>query len=284
MLWCKVGVITPSYNKHLFLGQAIDSVLSQSHRDIALLVVNDYANKSDSDIKRDELESMVRERDDSRIILSHNKGNLGIAASRNQAIKWCIEQGLPYIFFLDHDDIWTNPDKLKNQLKVLKKWEVALLWTQFDIIDRVGNIIGFSHNPIVHEEMIKSATFSCPILMSSMWVNVDVFKKEWLLAEHHGADDWEFMLRILRRYRWQNLQEKSTAYRMYAESTSCSHWHQLIKGQIQMIRHVWKEYDGYRKALFLSYIKLLIPTKYKAFFRNMKKYILPSHNTLTINK
>jgi glycosyltransferase involved in cell wall biosynthesis len=37
----KVSVIMPTYNDADYIGQSIESVLNQSHRDIELIVIND---------------------------------------------------------------------------------------------------------------------------------------------------------------------------------------------------------------------------------------------------
>jgi glycosyltransferase involved in cell wall biosynthesis len=78
--------------------------------------VNDYIAKPDSHEVSQDLDALVKSKGDYRIEVSHNEKNIGISKSRNRMIRRCKELGLEYVFFLDHDDIWVNPDKLKHQL------------------------------------------------------------------------------------------------------------------------------------------------------------------------
>lgn len=75
-----VSTIIPSYNKHHFLKDALLSVLSQSHQNQEVIIVNDYPTAQ----AKEELEEL--QAIDKRIILLHNDANIGIAASRNEAI------------------------------------------------------------------------------------------------------------------------------------------------------------------------------------------------------
>jgi teichuronic acid biosynthesis glycosyltransferase TuaG len=113
--------VTPSYNQHRFLSQSIDSVLNQTHANFKLCIINDYIGKPHSDRAQEEIESLVKEKSDERLQLSHNISNMGIPASRNLAIRQLINERVEYIFFLDHDDIWHDPNKIKKQLEVLRE-------------------------------------------------------------------------------------------------------------------------------------------------------------------
>lgn len=105
------SVIMPAYNAQETIGAAIESVLNQTFQKYELLVVNDCSEDRTSMI----IESYYQK--DNRIRLFQNKENLGVAESRNRALKKAQGQ---YIAFLDSDDLWL-PSKLEVQYKYFKQ-------------------------------------------------------------------------------------------------------------------------------------------------------------------
>lgn len=226
----RIWIITPSYNKHNFIDSAINTVIDQTYKNRNLFVINDYAEKKDSHIKREEIEDIIKDKNDSRINLIHNENNLWISKSRNIAIRECIKQDIKYIFFLDHDDQRIDIDKLKTQLNILEKWKIWILWSQFNIIDGFDNIIWKSANPLEYKKILDSTLFSCPMLMSTMGVNTKVFLKYGLLDERYNwCDDTEFLIRNLKTCYSENLPDITTNYRYFSNNTSITEWHRLIK-------------------------------------------------------
>jgi glycosyltransferase involved in cell wall biosynthesis len=92
----KVSVVIPAYNHERFIGEAIDSVLSQSFHDLELIVVDDGSTDASAEIARQ------RARADSRVrvIEQANAGSLA-----------AIERGLnaargSWLALLNSDDRW----------------------------------------------------------------------------------------------------------------------------------------------------------------------------------
>lgn len=89
-----ISIIVPVYNSSLFLDKCIRSVVTQTYRDIELLLVNDGSTDNSGEI----CESWIRK--DRRIRVIH-QSNAGVSAARNRGI---IEAKGEYIMFLDSDD------------------------------------------------------------------------------------------------------------------------------------------------------------------------------------
>jgi glycosyltransferase involved in cell wall biosynthesis len=104
----KVSVVIPTFNRPELLTRAITSVLSQTERDLEVVVVDDAS--------RDDMQAVVRSIGDDRIAYYRNATNLGEAGSRNVGVERA--RGA-YVGFLDDDDEWL-PEKLHHQLKVLR--------------------------------------------------------------------------------------------------------------------------------------------------------------------
>lgn len=117
-----ITVITPTYKRHQYIKNAVDSVLSQTYEDFELIVVDDNPVNSE---ERTLTEKVMNGITDPRVVYIQNKENLGGAGSRNKAIDMAKGE---YIAFLDDDDMYL-PDRLKVQVEAMKEhdWEVCVM-------------------------------------------------------------------------------------------------------------------------------------------------------------
>lgn len=102
-----VSVIMPAYNVAPYIGEAVESVQSQTFADWELLVVDDGSTDATAEIVR------KYARNDARITLLQ-KANGGIATARNMALVRSTGQ---FIAILDSDDVW-EPSYLSEQLAI----------------------------------------------------------------------------------------------------------------------------------------------------------------------
>lgn len=103
-----VSVIIPTYNRAHCLGRAIRSVLSQTHRNLELIIADDAST--------DDTEAMVRAIPDPRVVYVRQAKNQGASAARNLGLA---EARGEYIAFQDSDDEWLL-DKIEMQLAALE--------------------------------------------------------------------------------------------------------------------------------------------------------------------
>ena len=94
-----ISVIVPVYNVERYLAQCVDSILSQTHKDLEIILVDDGSSDGcgaicDEYAKRD-----------SRVIVIH-KANGGASDARNAGLAVCTGD---YISFIDSDD-YIAPD------------------------------------------------------------------------------------------------------------------------------------------------------------------------------
>lgn len=91
----KVSIIIPIYNVERYLDECIQSVLSQSYRDLEIILVDD--------VSPDNCSKMCDEYalQDNRIKVVHRSENGGLSAARNSGLKIATGE---YVFFLDSDD------------------------------------------------------------------------------------------------------------------------------------------------------------------------------------
>jgi glycosyltransferase involved in cell wall biosynthesis len=103
-----VTVVIPVFNGEAFVAAAIDSALSQTVRDIEVVVVDDGSADRTAEI------IFARAEADARVVVVQQP-NRGLSAARNTGIR---RASAPSIAFLDADDRWL-PEKLERQLPLL---------------------------------------------------------------------------------------------------------------------------------------------------------------------
>ena len=113
-----VSIITPLYNAEQYIGETIQSVLNQTYKDWEMIIVDDASTDHGIEIVRQYSDSL---RTAHRIKLMENHKNLGVARSRNRAIRKAKGQ---YIAFLDSDDLWMY-EKLEKQISFMKKQSIV---------------------------------------------------------------------------------------------------------------------------------------------------------------
>lgn len=126
-----VSIITPLHNAEDFIGETIESVLSQSYTHFEMLIVNDHSTDSSQKIVEDYCKK------DSRIKLYDSDG-YGAAVARNLALRKA--QG-EFIAFLDSDDLWLS-NKLERQLAFMNDKEIDFSYTPYEYIDEHSKPLG----------------------------------------------------------------------------------------------------------------------------------------------
>ena len=117
-----VSVILPTYNRVRYVGEAIESALRQSYRNLEVICIDDGS--------KDDTPAVVAELADHDPRLRYiRQANGGVSAARNHGLR--LARG-EWIAFLDSDDIW-RPWKLEVQMALLAaRPEVGMTWTNMD--------------------------------------------------------------------------------------------------------------------------------------------------------
>jgi glycosyltransferase involved in cell wall biosynthesis len=106
----KVSVIIPAYNAGPFVGEAIDSLLNQTHRDVEVIVIDDGS----TDDTAVQVGAYVIAGQPVTYIYQQNHGSAG--AARNTALRYAAGE---YIAFLDADDR-AHPARMAAQVEFLE--------------------------------------------------------------------------------------------------------------------------------------------------------------------
>ena len=144
-----ISVLLSVYNDDKNIKKSIDSILSQSYKNIELLVIDDCSS--------DKTFEIINEITDSRIRIFRNKKNQGLTKSLNTLIK--VSKG-QILARQDSDDI-SLPNRLELQYNELQKSQLDACTTRAYVKDSKRSIPRFSHllplrivkkykNPFIH--------------------------------------------------------------------------------------------------------------------------------------
>lgn len=207
-----VSVITPSYNAERFIGQTAKCVLTQSFKNLELIVSDDASTDGTVEILNGLAES------EPRLRVVANERNRGAAITRNRALALARGQ---YVAFLDADDIWL-PCKLERQLSFMRERGVAFCFTAYEICNEGGEPSGqvvdmACPDEIRYTDMLaKRATLGCSTVM------IDQSRAGPLqMPMIRTGQDYALWLKLLKAgWTAYRLPEVLTRYRIVAGSIS----------------------------------------------------------------
>lgn len=123
-----ISVIVPVYNVEKYLRRCVESIMSQTYKEIEILLIDD-GSTDDSGRICDDLALKDR-----RIHVFH-KENGGVSSARNLGIERACGD---YICFVDSDD-WIDIDYFENAIPVLKEAHPRLLMNNYVKDDGEGH-------------------------------------------------------------------------------------------------------------------------------------------------
>jgi glycosyltransferase involved in cell wall biosynthesis len=183
-----VSVILPTYNRAMWISEAVDSVLAQTEPPFEVIVVDDGST--------DETPDLLRTYGDKISVLTQS--NKGVSAARNLGIN---NSKGRYIALLDSDDLWEK-DKLDNQLTFFRKNPEALICQTGEIWIRNGKRVNPMNKHKKRSGMIFEPSLRlCLVSPSAVMIKRELFDSIGLFDESLPAcEDYDLWLRISCRY------------------------------------------------------------------------------------
>jgi teichuronic acid biosynthesis glycosyltransferase TuaG len=182
-----VSVIMPSLNSECYIGEAIESVLSQTFCNFELIIIDGGSEDNTIDI----IDKYMLQ--DDRIFFINNINDGGPAHARQVGIQ--SSKG-DYIAFLDADDYWL-PIKLEVQAEFMTSGNVEFSYTRYRSISDNGDNLGC---PVI---MRKIYTFKDAMLYRGIGTLTVMLRRD-LLSEYvinsrsEFAEDYLWWLLILK--------------------------------------------------------------------------------------
>jgi glycosyltransferase involved in cell wall biosynthesis len=219
----KVSVVIPSYNHAAYITDAVASVLSQSERDLELIVVDDGSSD-------DTLAILQRVSDERFRVIP--QANQGAHAAINRGLR---EATAEYLAILDSDDAY-HPNRLEKALAIMENdADTGLVGSHIEIVDSQNRRLGIKHGyrdcpPWVLQSPQRSfragQDLRAALLTENYWSTTSnfVFRRTTYMQVGEFrplryAHDWDFALRMARLTRLALVPEPLVRYRVHETNT-----------------------------------------------------------------
>lgn len=215
-----LSVIVANYNNEKYIRDCLDSILSQTYKDLEIVVCDDCSSDSSLAILNE-----YQKQYPSIIKVIANASNQGVTQTRHLAI---LQARGEYLTTLDSDDYYYEPQKLEREMKLVFTYKK---YTGKDII-------GFSKIIPVKEDKtliascgdsnnIKEGRIINEIISRSCMIPRDFIMKKDIYFEVGGFDtdisifeDWDLKIRLASKCDFYYSKVDGTAYRRHGAGLS----------------------------------------------------------------
>ena len=159
----KVSIIVPIYNSELYVSKCIESLLSQTYKNIEIVLINDGSKDSSQKI----IGEYFKQYPDK--IITYNQENQGSSVARNNGILFSTGD---YITFVDSDDYVKN-DYVEMFVKAAESSDADIVWGGFARIN--------SQNKVFYKKVVKNNLFSKFTVLLSV---AKFYKREFIIKEN----------------------------------------------------------------------------------------------------
>ncbi len=186
----KFSIIMPAYNGEKYIAETLDCLLSQSEKDIEIVVVNDGSTDSTQHIVETYAEKYPA-------VVLVNQENAGVSAARNNGIERARGE---YIIFIDNDDL-IGEGTLKNLYEAMKKTDADLAIYRVQNFGEDGSV---QTNHLV-DQLVKQPEIDCydkrllrNFIVSNKVYRAELLKKSGVRFPHMKySEDGAFFMQFL---------------------------------------------------------------------------------------
>lgn len=204
-----VSVIMAVHNGERWLGEALESLVTQTYRDFDILVADDGSTDGTLAL----LQHFDHEHLPS-LHWYHWESQRGLATSLNVLIR---NANTPFLARMDADDL-SHPSRLAKQVAFLLAFpEVGLLGTGATTIDEEGHVIEEYRPPVTDAEIRRALKTRNPFVHASVMMRRDVVEAVGGYDESFTvAQDYDLWARLATVTQLANLREPLVSRRLHA--------------------------------------------------------------------
>jgi glycosyltransferase involved in cell wall biosynthesis len=187
----KVSVVVPCYNQARFLGEALESVLSQGYTDFEIIVVDDGSKDGTQEVAA----GYAKENSRVRLISQENRG---LAAARNRGLA---EARGKYVVFLDSDDRLVGGALEVGVRELEAHPECAFVSGICRKITANGSVVPGWEQFRVMDDPYLELLRSCPVYVPAVMYRRSVFDAVGGFdTSYRAAEDYDLYYRIVERF------------------------------------------------------------------------------------
>lgn len=252
-----VTIGVPLYNHEPYIAECLESLVTQSHRPLEIIVIDDGSSDNSHAVARSFLESQSHLAD----FHVSTRPNRGMCHTLNEIAAKARGE---YISFIGSDDFWM-PSKIEEQADFLDAHaDVALVHSCSIRVDADGRQIGLINYPsklksgYLFEELVKG---NAKINTTSHLYRRSVYEEIGYYDPSFSFEDTSFWLRLCKSHKVGFIDREHCCYRWHGEN--------LSKPENSLLFYNRELQDVYRKNV--SDTRLLKIALRKIHGRSMRK-------------
>ncbi len=121
-----VDVLLPTYNGEKYLGELLDSLLTQTHKNIRIIISDDCSTDSTPEILKE------YQKKDNRIEIYLQEKNLRVVKNIEFLLKKVENK---YFMLADQDDVWL-PNKIEKSIQKMEQENADLVFGDLEVVDK----------------------------------------------------------------------------------------------------------------------------------------------------
>ena len=202
-----VDVLIPiHYSKEEYLKESINSLINQTLKPNIICILNGMDETSNIYYKK-----ILTDLSVNKIIICSTKG---IPNALNYGLKYCKGK---YIARQDDDD-FSNPERILKQKIFLEKYNVDIVGSNINLIDELGNKIGYREYPISNKKCKETLAYKSCFCHPSIMVRKSFFlRNKYPLI---SGEDYALWLKSYKNSTFSNYPEFLYNYRIHSGQVS----------------------------------------------------------------
>ena len=198
----KVSIVLPTYNGAKYIRKSIDSCLEQTHSNIELIIVDDAST--------DETPQIINSYSDKRIRYIRHPRNLKLPRALNTGFKHTTGEYLTWT----SDDNFYDVNAIEIMVKCLLTYpQIGYVYTDEYHIDENDNIGKYFAVGSVESLHLDNLIGGCFLYHRRVCEEIGEYDPDTYLAE-----DYDYWIRISKRFRMQRLRRPLYYYRLHKDS------------------------------------------------------------------
>ena len=216
----RVSIVLPTFNGMQYLGQSIASCLAQTHRRIEIVLVDDGSGP--------EVEQCVRGFGDPRLKYIRHAVNRGLPAALNTGFAAAAGDLLTWT----SDDNLYAPDAIEQMVRFLSTYpDVDFVYADAHEIDKEGRVVGVLWVEPPDWLRVKNRVGGCFLYRRRVYETLGGYDQAAVLAE-----DYDYWLRVARRFTMQRLFRILYSYRYHPRSLTSSSTRENVQRQAERVK------------------------------------------------
>lgn len=241
-----ISIIIPVKNGSKYIKGAIESIRSQTEKNVEIVVIDD-ASTDDTQTILSEIQKT-----DLLFKIIRNEKSRGPGASRHIGI---LASSGELIAFLDDDDRWISPQKLSKQSTYLQDNPECVIVgsakNSFTSEDGSPYPIRRDTQPKSDEDIRKEMLWRNPFITSSVMLKKEAYLKVGGFTDMYLAEDYELWMRLGKTGKMANIEGCDIQYTVRASNASNTRRQEMNK----IVLDLTKKYRGdYPSPLYYVFL------------------------------